>query len=268
LPLIAVATDRNQYHFRTVASIALTIFLFTPSAYPWGRLGHRVAARFAEQRLTSAALSTVHELLGQGVTLEDISTWADEQREIPRAGPWHYVNVPITESRYDKRFCPASGCVVSKIEDFKRVLQDPKAGKTEKQQALKFLVHLITDLHQPLHVGDTGSRGGNNIQVRFFDRGSNLHRVWDSQIMERHTTNEQVWLWDFTHYASPQNAKKWSRGTPEDWATETLQIAKKAYCPPGGHTVMKSGTKIGADYCAFALPIIQEQLAKVGVPGC
>jgi hypothetical protein len=147
------------------------------------RLGHRVAAKFAEQRLIPAALAAVCDLLEAGVTLEDISTWAEEQREIPGTRFWHYVNVPITESRCDKRLCPASGCAVSKIEDFKRVLQDQKPAKTEKQQALKSLVHLITDLHQAVRVGDTGGRGGNNIQVRFFDRGSNLHRVWDSQII-------------------------------------------------------------------------------------
>ena len=129
----------------------------------------------------------------------------------------------------------------------------------------EFLIHFIADLHQPLHVGDTGSRGGNTIQVRLFGRGSNLHRVRDSQIMERHTENEQVWLWDMTHFANPQKVKEWSRGSVEDWATETLQVAKKAYCMAGSKKVMRSGTEIDEKYCAFALPIIQEQLAKAGV---
>jgi hypothetical protein len=151
----------------------------------------------AESKLTPRALAAVRDLLGPGVTLADISTWADEQRDVPGSGPWHYVNVPITESRYDRKYCQSGGCVVSKIEDFKRVLQDRLAARAEKQEALKFLVHFLEDLHQPLHVGDTGSRGGNDIRVRFFDVGSNLHRVWDSQIMERHTENEQVWLYDW-----------------------------------------------------------------------
>jgi hypothetical protein len=86
------------------------------------------------------------------------------------------------------------GCVVGKIDDFKRVPRDPKASRVEKQRALKFLIHFIADLHQPLHVGETGSRGGNLIQVRFYNRGSNLHRVWDVQIMERHSDSEQAWI--------------------------------------------------------------------------
>ena len=219
----------------------------------------------AKERLSPRALAGVHDLLGPGVSLADVSTWADEQRDVPRSGPWHYVNVPITDSRYDSKYCQPGGCVVSKVEDFKRVLQDRTAGRTEKQEALKFLVHFIEDLQQPLHVGDTGSRGGNDIQVRFYDAGSNLHRVWDSQIMERHTSDERVWLWDLNGVTNPKLAAEWSKGTPEDWATDTLQVAKKAYCLPGTQNVIQSGTAIGDDYCRMALPIIQRHLAKAGI---
>jgi len=145
------------------------------------------------------------------------------------------------------------------------VLRNPEADRVEKQRALKFLVHLIADLHQPLHVGDASSRGGNEIQVRFFDRGSNLHRVWDVQIMERHSENEQQWLREIELVNTPKNSAEWTKGTMEDWATETLQVAKEAYCLPGTTMVMKSGTKLGDEYFRFALPIIQRQLAKAGV---
>jgi nuclease S1 len=219
----------------------------------------------AEARLTPAALAAVHDLLGTGVRLADVAAWADEQQKIAGSSAWHYVNVPITESRYDPKFCESGGCIVSKIEDFKRILRNPKASKREKQQTLKFLIHLIVDLHQPLHVGDTDSGGGNAIQVRFYGVGSNLHAVWDSQIIERHTENRQVWLWELDGLAKPKMVAEWSRGTIEDWATESLQIAKEAYCLPGTKTVMKSGTKLGDAYCWFALPIIQKQLAKAGI---
>jgi hypothetical protein len=256
---------RIKHFKRTVAAIVATFLLLIPSAWSWGRIGHRVAARMTEDRLSPHALAAVRDLLGPGASLADVATWADEQREISGTGPWHYVNVPITEPRYDSKFCSPAGCVISKIEDFKRVLMNPGAGKSEKQQALKFLVHLIEDLHQPLHVGDTGSRGGNLIQVRFYNVGSNLHRVWDSQIIERHTENEQVWLWDFNFLAKPQMVAEWSKGTPEDWATESLQVAKEAYCLPGTKTVMMPGALLGDDYYRVSLPIIQRQLAKAGI---
>jgi hypothetical protein len=255
----------TRHRIGIVATLLFMTLLSTPSVWSWSRIGHHVVARMAEERLTPHALVVVHNLLGPDVSLADISTWADEQREIPGTGPWHYVNVPITESRYDPRFCQRGGCIVSKIEDFKRVLRDPKAGTTERQQALKFLIHFIADLHQPLHVGDTERKGGNLIQVRFYDVGSNLHRVWDSQIMERYSASEQVWIGDLNALTTPKLAAGWSKGTLEDWATESLQVAKEAYCLPGAKSVMKAGTKLGDDYCRFALPIIQKQLAKAGI---
>lgn len=246
-------------------AILLLILLLPNSGWAWGRIGHRVAAGMAEQRLTPAAHAAVRALLGPKTSLADASTWADEQQEVPDTGHWHYVNVPIEESRYHPRYCAARGCVVSKINDCTRTLLDPKAGTRQKQHALKFLIHFIADLHQPLHVGDNRDQGGNRLQVRFFGDGSNLHRVWDSQIIERHTKNELVWLWDFDFIANPRRRTEWSKGTPEDWATETLQIAKDAYRLPGARTVMPSGSRLGREYYGFALPVIQTQLAKAGI---
>ncbi len=245
--------------------VVVCVLLLTRSLWAWGPTGHRVAARFAEDRLSPRALAAVHQLLGPGIRISDASVWADEEREIPGSQSWHYVNVPITASRYDPKFCQPGGCVVSRIEYFERILADKKVPNAERQQALKFLIHLIADLHQPLHVGDNNDRGGNLLQVRFFDLGTNLHRVWDSALIEFHTTNEQVWLWDLTFYAKPKTVLEWSKGTPEDWATESLLIAKSAYRLPGSQAIIRPGTTLGARYYNFALPIIQQQLAKAGI---
>jgi nuclease S1 len=260
--------DRGKGMKNCVIAVTALIFtglLVSPSVWAWGHIGHHVASMMAEERLSPRALAAVHDLLGPGISLADVSTWADEQRDVPGSGPWHYVNVPITDSRYDSKYCQPGGCVVSKVQDFKRVLQDPKAGRTEKQEALKFLVHFIEDLHQPLHVGDTGSRGGNDTQVRFYNSGSNLHKVWDSQIIERYTTDGRELLGDLKGITSPASAAEWSKGTPEDWATESLHAAKEAYCLPGTKNVIQSGTALGDGYRRMALPIIQEQLAKAAV---
>ena len=233
--------------------------------WAWGRIGHRVTAGMAEYRLTTAALAAVRNILGPGVSLADASTWADEQREIEESYRWHFVNVPLSADRYDSRYCSSKGCVVNKIEDFIRVLQNPKTARLQKQLALRFLIHLIGDLHQPLHVGDNNDQGGNLLQVRFFGVGSNLHHVWDSQIMDRHTRNEKVWLWDFDFVANPKMVAEWSKGSPEDWATESLLIAREAYRIPGSNKVMRSGARLGNEYYRFALPIIRTQLAKAGI---
>ncbi len=254
----------------TLCSLHILLALFfyallAPAAYPWRPMAHRVAARFAEQRLTARTLAAVRGLLEPGLRIEDVSTWADEQREIAGSERWHYVNVPISAPRYDSKFCPASGCIVSKIEEFIGILQHPKAKISEKQIALKFLLHLIVDLHQPLHVGDNGDRGGNLLQVRFSSVGTNLHSVWDTKVMERYTDNQQVWLRDIASLATPENTAAWSKGTPRDWANESLSIAKSAYRLPGTQKLIKPGTKLSEDYYRFALPIIQLQLSKAGV---
>ena len=264
--LFRLATNIRQRSRRAlIAAILLIVFLMPSAAWAWGWIGHRVAARMAEDRLTPATTKAIQALLGPGMNLARASTWADEQQEVPESSRWHYVNVPIREMHYDARYCQSGGCIVSKIEEFKRTLLNPKAGRLRKQQALKFLVHFIADLHQPMHVGDNYDQGGNLLQVRFYDDGSNLHRVWDSQIIERHTKNESVWLWDFDFLANPRMVVEWSKGTPEDWATETLQIAKEAYRLPGTNKVMPRGTRLGNEYYRFALPIIQKQLAKSGI---
>ena len=256
---------RKRSGIRTAIVLVIVATLFLPRyLWPWGPLAHRVTARMAENLLAPAASAAVRELLGPEVKLADVASWADEQREVLNSASWHYVNVPISETRYDSRFCRPEGCVVSKIEEFKRVLRNPKANRKEKQAALKFLIHLIADVHQPLHVGDTGSRGGNDLQVLFFGESSNLHKVWDSQIMHHYTANEQVWRWYLTREAKPEKIAEWSNGTAEDWATETLQAAGKAYLLPGTDVEIKPGAKLGDPYCEMALPIIQTQLAKAG----
>jgi len=248
---------------KTRLSIALLLILLFPGhTWAWGRIGHRVAARMAEERLTARAKAEIEALLGSGVRLSDVATWADEQQEIAGTGLWHFVNVPITEDRYDSRYCSPRGCVVSKIEEFLKILKDRGAGKAQRQLALKFIIHFIADLHQPLHVGDLNDKGGNLLQVRFFNEGSNLHRVWDYQIIERHTKNEKVWMWDVTFLANPRMVVVWSKGGPEEWATESLNLAKKVRRLPGSKAWIQPGTRIGSDYCNTALPLIQQQLAK------
>jgi hypothetical protein len=155
--------------------------------------------------------------------------------------------------------------VVSKIEEFRQVLLNPRAGRVQKKQAIKFLIHFIADIHQPLHVGDNNDQGGNRLQVHFFGDGANLHRVWDSLVMQRHTGNEKVWLWDFDFIANPGMVSERSKGTPEDWATESLLIAREAYRIPGTRNVMAKGARLGSEYHRFALRIIQKQLAKAGI---
>jgi hypothetical protein len=235
-------------------------------AMAWGKIGHRVASTLVENHLSSAAASAVRDLLEPGETLADASLWADEhKREIPGSAAWHYVNVPITEAQYDARFCPSNRCVVSKVEETRDVLKSPSASRGEKQRALRFLVHLVEDLHQPVHVGDRGDRGGNDLQLRFFGKGTNLHRIWDDGIIEHHSTDEAKWVSELEALATTELAHQTTAGSVEAWANESLTAARQAYCIPGTRSMLKPGTELGQEYYDLALPVVRHRLVQAAV---
>jgi hypothetical protein len=207
-------------------------------------------------------------LLEPGESLAGASTWADEhRRELPKTAPWHYVDVPLDEPRYDDRFAgdePGKGFIVPKIREFKAIVRYRSRPLEERRQALRFLVHLVEDLHMPLHVGENHDKGGNTLQVRFFDRGSNLHRVWDSGIIERAERNEDRWLAALVEMDRPEARVAAMSGTVEDWATESLIAARQAYQDPATGRRIKPGAKLGDAYQEANLPMARRRLYQAG----
>jgi len=168
----------------TVSVSFLVVLLTATPAWAWGRLGHRVISRLAERHLTPQAKAAIAELLEPGESLADASLWADENHgQLPKTAHWHFVYVPLDEPRYERRYSgdiSSMGCVVDKITEFRLVVKDKTKSVEERRFALRFLIHCREDMHQPCHVGDNHDKGGNLKQVRWFDRGSNMHRVWVS----------------------------------------------------------------------------------------
>jgi hypothetical protein len=248
--------------------LLIVALLVPPPVFAWGPRGHRLAAKIAMERLTPKAKQGIAELLNKGDTLADIADWADHQGHDvePNSAPWHYVNVPITADRYSEKYCNDRGCVVTKIKQYRRVLANQNATKRERQLALLFLVHFVEDIHQPLHVGDNKDRGGNNTQIQFFNNGSNMHRLWDSDIIEHERMSDGRWLERITPMLTPANVAAWSKGTVEDWATESLNAAKQAYdFPKGSNQPLQTGSLLGEEYMKFADPIVRDRLARAGV---
>jgi hypothetical protein len=222
----------------------------------------------AEARLTPAARAAIRDLLHEGDTLVDVSTWADEEghEAVPGSAPWHYVNVPLGATRYDARYCAGGDCVVARIRHFRSVLADRSTPRRDRQRALLFLVHLVEDVHQPLHVGDNRDHGGNLTQIQFLGEGTNLHRLWDSGLINAIDRNERAWVERITPLLTAENIRSWSQGSIEDWATESLLDARKAYYfPAGERQPILSGTRLGDDYLTFAQPILERRLAQAGV---
>ena len=257
---------RSKVVRMAVATTLVATSMMVGPARGWGRLGHRVAAKIAEARLTPAARAAVASLLEPGESLADVSTWADEvRRDIPESGPWHYINIPITEPKYDAKFVPKEGCVVTKIDDFRKILADPNAPKAERQKALKFLVHFVQDMHQPVHVGHRDDRGGNQLQVQFFGEGSNLHSVWDSGLLNKANHTEAQWVDLLSKEITPELTDSWSKGDPTDWATESLKIAGGAYLDRPSNLALKKGAKLGQPYEDANLPLAERRLEQAGV---
>jgi hypothetical protein len=250
-------------------------------SFGWGHNGHRIVAKLAETRLSSAARAAIHDILEDSEDIADASTWPDEHKS-PSDAPWHYVNVPLANDSYSDEFCDAKkSCVVQKIKDFRAVLQDPNSSDLDKRRALRFVIHLVGDIHQPLHVADNGDRGGNSVHVQFFGHGVNLHAIWDEYLLfhdpskdqdaiGENSVDEGSWVVRLTKFTTKEKAKTWLGVTrEEDWATESLRLAKKAYktdpANPDSSDDVKKGARLADDYENGGLPIVEQRLAHAGV---
>lgn len=223
-------------------------------ALAWGSDGHKIVAMLAEAQLSPAARKEVDRLLAleSGATLASISTWADEHRN-PATAAWHYVNFPRGDCNYQpERDCPDGKCVVAAIDRQIEVLRTP--GDDEKRlTALKYVVHFVGDIHQPLHAGFGDDRGGNSYQLQAFLRGSNLHSVWDSGLiknlgMENEAMVKSLLIRPLQNSKSPFNAAS--------VAMESCHVvAQPGFYPERLVTV---------DYVERYVPVMAFQLAQAG----
>ncbi len=177
--------------FPRLFSLLATLLLVAPAALAWGPEGHAIVADIAQRHLTPEARKAVLALLArEGKTrLDQVSSWPDEiRKDHPQTGPWHYVDTPLRAPDYSRRRdCPDGNCIVARLPHFLRVLADRNASPQVRLEALKWVVHLVGDIHQPLHNADRHDRGGNDVKLVYFGHPTNLHRIWDTGILEQHT---------------------------------------------------------------------------------
>lgn len=243
---------------RTLTALSILLIWSSP-AEAWGPNGHRIAGQIAENHLTDAARKGIAELVGRA-SLAQISTWADEIKSDPswqHASPWHYINVPPGQAPETARRS-SRGDVVEAIQRFEKVLRDRSAGKKERADALKFLVHLVADIHQPLHTGYGSDRGGNDIRVHWFDESTNLHSVWDEHLVEHHRLSFTEWVRFFGH-AEPGEIDAWRRSTVWDWLRESRSMLPAVYDYGGSSSaktpylgyayIFKHDDGVKGDYC-------------------
>ena len=256
--------------WRKTLSLLLAVTLtgfYSGAARAWSAEGHRVIALIAQSHLTPAAQASVARLLAiEGFSdMAAIASWADEFRGRHReTAPWHFVNIPLEAAAYDAaRDCPALNCVVTKIDQFAAVLADRTASDRKREIALKFLVHLVGDLHQPLHSTDHGDRGGNEIVVLYRGDRSNLHHVWDSELVRNVAGPDEA---AFARRLDPAVGSaaiaRLSAGTPVDWVNEShRQAVSFAY----GGLPESPDEDLAGEYARSARPVVASQLLKAGL---
>ena len=194
----AIATPHQAHKLMLMSRLRpgfclLLLILLPAIAEAWGQLGHRVVGELAEHQLSTAARVEVGRLLAgePEPTLAGVAYWADELRSTQtdlarRSSHWHYLNFPRGDCHYvPPRDCPDGQCVVAAINRNFLALSDHRRPDAERAEALKFLVHFVADVHQPLHAGFGDDRGGNDYQLYFHGKASNLHSVWDSAVIEQ-----------------------------------------------------------------------------------
>jgi hypothetical protein len=257
--------------FFAQALLTFSIFIVSPiKTYAWGYDCHRIIAEIAEQFLEPETAHQIRDLLAieNTTTLADVSTWADEIRtQHPETAPWHFVNIPIvppagTVKGYDAtRDCPTGDCLVAKIEQFEVVLANRQTPEPQRLEALKYLVHFVGDLHQPLHVSNNQDRGGNNVAVTFRGLSTNLHAVWDTEILRSALgPDDRSYALKLAQTITTVEIESWSKGDPVTWANEGNEIAARVIYGDLPHV----GT-LPENYEARALPIVDEQLRRAGV---
>jgi hypothetical protein len=254
---------------RVAASLALLLGFSAP-AFSWGPEGHRAVGDIASRYLNPKAQTQVAELLksdqlADGLpsgrrTLGEVASWADEIKDFDwgrRRGSWHYDDIPLCDSPEYAKYCRGGRCASAQLAHQIEVLGDSRARPRARNEALKWVVHLIGDIHQPLHAATHADRGGNVVQVSFFGERENppygtLKRAFVSAPI------------------GEADRRAWEQGTIADWIGESHALARdRVYAtlpvPASCGAKISGVVALGETYYAGAAPIIDLQLRKAGV---
>ena len=296
-------------------SVCALVLLFWPTAaQAWGCKGHQTVALIAEKHLTPEARQWVLKLLSENPidpklnrycggasrdTMADGATWADDVRGERKNGPWHYIDIPRGSKRGPlEPYCGAEGCVTKAISEQLAILKDPKADAAKRAEALRYIIHFVGDLHQPLHTITNADEGGNCVPVKYFRRNPrehnhsfspNLHGVWDMAILERDSEGA-----DPAEYAETLDAQfaadseAWQKAGihVDEWVWEGYDFAEnvvygdltpKIAIEPNvavhscsddnniGERLLRQNIVAGEAYQEKAAPVVEKRVAEGGV---
>lgn len=217
---------------RMVGAVLVAVsfsLLLSSQALALGATGHRVVAKIAEDHLTPQARTAVMTITG-GKQLAQLANWPDFIYSDPawdHASTWHYVSIEDDETVESYR-PKAEGDVLQALRKFEAILRDPKVSDEARWQALAFYTHFVGDIHQPLHVGRADDWGGNKIKLTWLGDASNLHSVWDSELIDHEKLSYTEYA-DFLSFITPQQIAQWQATGYLDWARESKALRKSVY---------------------------------------
>lgn len=241
-----------------IFSLVLT---YSSNAFSWGKTGHRIVGEIAQRNLDPKTLKSIRKIAGDE-DLSKMSTWADEIRSDPTMGyssPWHYVSIPNGKTYFDQKR-NKDGDVIEALYRFEDTLRDSKETKEHKLSALKFLIHMMGDLHQPLHVGLAEDRGGNSVRVKWFKNETNLHTIWDDELIEFEKLSYSEYASYLNHF-SKEDKKEWEKGSFIDWAKESQDLRPKVY----EIGEVSANPNLNYEYNFKVKPIVDLRLKQAGL---
>lgn len=213
-----------------IASVVLVSIL--PS-FGWGQTGHRVVGEIATSQLKPCTEKKIAAIL-QGESLAMCSTWMDEvksDKAYDHWDPWHYCTIGDHQS-YAEAGTPSQGDILMKLDEITRELETKKFKHGGEANAIKILVHLLGDLHQPLHVGRGDDKGGNDFKIKYFGKSSNLHRIWDSDLIDGTQLSYTEYSQHLLRTTTQDRVKQHQSGSYLDWANESKALRMAGIYPP------------------------------------
>ena len=206
-------------------------------AYAWGDKGHRIVAILADTQLTEQAREEVRKLRPDDTTLADAAVWPDiEGRRITEFDRLHHVSIPDDAVGYDQeRDCKAGNCMVEALNWFTSVIAEPEGPDQCGLIALRYVAHLVNDMHQPLHAGRREDRGGTEITVSYRAQTTNLHLFWDLNVVDMEEGNAEELAKKLDQSITPKQRSEWQSGEPKTWTDEIISSYRDPMPIPFGN---------------------------------
>lgn len=241
---------------KTIASFFILLFCAT-SVFAWGPTGHRAVGLVAERHLSAKAKKNLAKILGQQ-SLAEVSTWMDEIRSdsvYNYTADWHWVTIE-TGKTYDQSPKNPKGDVIATLEKVIGELKKHTLDKKTETEYLKILVHLVGDIHMPLHVGCCDDQGGNKVKVKWFRTDTNLHHVWDSDMIDD-TKLSYTELTGFLGEPDAATRAQWQKNNVREWAGESMALRTQVYTIGDGN--------LGYKYSYKNFGSVKQRLQQAGI---